>query len=116
MIRVAMIGCGDISRIIDDLYAEVMPMAKAYYASSIRDFLDSTPITVHGHILIQDEMRATTEQKNAWRDEIAILQKQLRALPGDGSIIFEYTVPRIGSRIVQIQVRGMVFRGRDVVE
>lgn len=39
-------------------------MAKAYYASSIRDFLNSTPITVHGHILIQDEMRATTEQKN----------------------------------------------------
>ncbi len=48
-------------------------MAKAYYASSIRDFLNSTPITVHGHILIQDEMRATPEQKNVWRDEITIL-------------------------------------------
>ena len=85
-------------------------MAKAYYASSIRDFLDSTPITIHGHILIQDEMKATTEQKNAWRDEIAILQKQLRALPGDGSIIFEYTVPRIGSRIdVACIVHGIIF-------
>lgn len=85
-------------------------MAKAYYASSIQDFLDSTPITVHGHILIQDEMRATTEQKNAWRDEIAILQKQLRVLPGDGSIIFEYTVPRIGSRIdVACIVHGIIF-------
>ena len=85
-------------------------MAKAYYASSIRDFLNSTPITVHGHILIQDEMRATTEQKNAWRDEIAILRDQLRSLPGDGSIIFEYTVPRIGSRIdVVCLIRGVIF-------
>ncbi len=85
-------------------------MAKAYYASSIRDFLNSTPITVHGHILIQDEMRATTEQKNVWRDEIAILQEQLRFLPDDGSIIFEYTVPRIGSRIdVVCIIHGIIF-------
>ena len=42
-------------------------MAKAYYASSIRDFLNSTPITVHGHILIQgrDESNHRAEKRLA---------------------------------------------------
>lgn len=85
-------------------------MAKAYYASSIRDFLNSSTEAIQGKILIKDEFRATTEQRNAWLSEIEILKNQLSLLNEDGSIIFEYTVPRIGSRIdVTCILRGIIF-------
>ena len=74
-------------------------MAKAYYNSSITDFLNASTEAIQGAILIKDEFRATTEQRNAWQDEIRILKEQLALLGEEGSIIFEYTVPRIGSRI-----------------
>ena len=85
-------------------------MAKAYYASSIREFLNSSTEAIQGKILIKDEFRATTEQRNAWLSEIEILKNQLSLLNEDGSIIFEYTVPRIGSRIdVTCILRGIIF-------
>ena len=85
-------------------------MAKAYYSSSIRDFLKASSEAILGSIMIKDEFRATTEQKNAWKDEIEILKGQLAILQTDGSIIFEYTVPRIGSRIdVTCIINGIIF-------
>ena len=85
-------------------------MAKAYYASSIKDFIRSSTEAIQGKILIKDEFRATQEQRNAWLSEIEILKKQLALLNEDGSIIFEYTVPRIGSRIdVTCILHGIIF-------
>ncbi len=85
-------------------------MAKAYYYSSIKDFINASSEAVLGQILIADEFRSTTEQKNAWKDEIRILKEQLYRLGKDGSIVFEYTVPRIGSRIdVVCIIDGIIF-------
>ena len=85
-------------------------MSKAYYAASISDFLCSSTEAIQGAILIQDEFRATIEQRNAWKDEIDILKDQLSRLGREGSIIFEYTVPRIGSRIdVTCIIQGIIF-------
>lgn len=85
-------------------------MAKAYYDSSITGFLKASTEAIQGAILINDEFRATTEQRNAWEDEILILKEQLALLGEEGSIIFEYTVPRIGSRIdVTCIIRGIIF-------
>ena len=85
-------------------------MAKAYYYSSIKDFINSSSEAITGKILIEDEFRATIEQKNAWEAEISILKEQMSYLGEDGSIIFEYTVPRIGSRIdVVCIIHGIVF-------
>ena len=85
-------------------------MSKAYYSSSIKDFLTASTEAVMGSILIQDEFRSTTEQKNAWKSEIEILKDQLRLLGTEGSVIFEYTVPRIGSRIdVTLLIKGIIF-------
>lgn len=85
-------------------------MSKAYYAASISDFLRSSTESIQGAILIQDEFRATTEQRNAWKAEIEILKDQLSKLGREGSIIFEYTVPRIGSRIdVTCIIQGILF-------
>ncbi len=85
-------------------------MSKAYYASSISDFLASSTESIQGSILIKDEFRATVEQRNSWRDEIIILKDQLAKLGREGSVIFEYTVPRIGSRIdVTCIIQGIIF-------
>lgn len=85
-------------------------MAKAYYSDAIKNFLKTSEEAIYGAILIQDEFRATNEQRFAWRKEIAYLKDQLAKLGIDGSIIFEYTVPRIGSRIdVTCIINGIIF-------
>lgn len=85
-------------------------MARAYYNSSISDYLSASTEAIQGAILIKDEFRATTEQRNAWEEEILILKEQLTLLGEDGDIIFEYTVPRIGSRIdVTCIIHGIIF-------
>ena len=85
-------------------------MSKAYYAASISEFLRSSTESIQGAILIKDEFRATVEQRNTWKAEIEIMKDQLSRLGREGSIIFEYTVPRIGSRIdVVCIIHGIIF-------
>ncbi len=84
-------------------------MPKAYYDNTISGFLDTSDETILGRLMISDEFRTTIEQKNSWRSEIEILKRQLRHVP-DGSIIFEYTIPRIGDRIdVTCIINGIIF-------
>lgn len=84
-------------------------MKREYYSANIQEFLQSKPDIVLGELLINDEFETTDLQKNAWRQEIAILQDQLVAFH-DGEVAFEYTVPRIGHRIdVVVIVRGIIF-------
>ena len=85
-------------------------MAKAYYSNLISEFLKASTEAILGNILIQDEFRATTEQRRAWEAEIGILKEQLTLLNEEGYIIFEYTVPRIGSRIdATLIINGIIF-------
>lgn len=85
-------------------------MSKAYYSSTIKDFLCASEQAIFGAILIKDEFRSTIEQRYAWQKEIEILKTQLSLLGEEGFIIFEYTVPRIGSRIdVTCIIRGIIF-------
>lgn len=84
-------------------------MHRAYYASSIPDFLAAEDEWILGQLLIHDEFETTDLQKNAWREEISILKSQLAVFP-NGSIIFEYTIPRIGHRIdVVCIIEGIIF-------
>ena len=85
-------------------------MAKAYYSNLISEFRKISTEAILGSIMIQDEFRATIEQRRAWESEIRILKEQLSILNEEGYIIFEYTVPRIGSRIdVTLIINGIVF-------
>lgn len=84
-------------------------MPKAYYDNTISGFLITSDETILGRLLISDEFKTTAEQKNSWRSEIEILKRQLRHVQ-DGSIIFEYTIPRIGDRIdVACIINGIIF-------
>lgn len=73
-------------------------MKRAYYTSSISEFLAADEDFVLGQLLINDEFETSDLQKNSWRQEIQILQEQLSDFP-NGEIAFEYTIPRIGHRI-----------------
>ena len=85
-------------------------MARAYYSDSIKGFLHTSSEAILGQLLISDEFNTTDEQKFAWSSEIQIMKKQLELLRENGAIVFEYTVPRIGSRIdVTCIIRGIVF-------
>lgn len=84
-------------------------MRSAYYAASIQDFLLGKLEAIRGKLLDNSEFNTVEDgQKEAWTQEIEILQEQLFDLVG--GIAFEYTVPRIGHRIdVVVIVNGIIF-------
>ena len=84
-------------------------MLRDYYHSSIESFLAEDTEQILGKLLIRDQFETTDLQKNAWREEIAILKGQLSAFP-QGEIAFEYTIPRIGHRVdVVCIIDGLIF-------
>ena len=83
--------------------------SRAYYSSSIHDFLTMDAENILGSILIHNEFETTDLQKNSWREEIHILQQELKSY-GRGEVIFEYTIPRMGHRVdVVCLINGIIF-------
>lgn len=68
----------------------------AYYGASIAVFCSSEPDTVLGQ-LAKAGITLDQSQKNAFLEEIEILQSQLRGR--EGTIYLEFEVPRLASRI-----------------
>lgn len=84
-------------------------MSRAYYSSSVKDFLIKDQFTIFGEITSNDQFGADDLQKNTWKEEIKILKNSLLNFK-DGHILFEYTIPRIGNRIDNVFIyRGIVF-------
>lgn len=73
-------------------------MQRAYYESSLQDFLQQDENLILGILARNNEYTLEDLQRNAWLAEIRILKNQLAVLK-TGHIIFEYTIPRIGERI-----------------
>ena len=73
-------------------------MNRAYFSSSINNFLDKNEYEIFGEITVNDQFSAEDLQKNTWKKEIEILKRELSDFP-EGHILFEYTIPRIGNRI-----------------
>lgn len=71
-------------------------MNRAYYSSTIRDFLRSPSDEIVGKLSAVSDFSVEQEQKNAWVEEIRILQEVLKSR--DGSIYFEFSIPRMGRR------------------
>ena len=84
-------------------------MIRAYYSSSVNDFLAKDDYAIFGEITSNDQFSAEDLQKNTWKKEIEILKRELRDLK-DGHLLFEYTIPRIGNRIDNIVLyNGIIF-------
>jgi len=83
-------------------------MAREYYADSIKNFIRSSKEEVLGRLAANNQFSLEITQKNAWKEEIVIMQNILSEY--DGKIYFEYSIPRVGQRIdVLLLIDGVVF-------
>jgi len=83
-----------------------MPFNRAYYSSTIEDFLETSPEIILGKLAISNTFPLESLQRDAWLEEIAILHKSL--IPFQGKIYFEFSIPRMGQRIDTLLLIGSV--------
>lgn len=81
-------------------------MKRYYYCDTIANFLETTTTEVVGRLSISNNFALLQTQRDAWVAEVEILQKLLG--PYDGSIYFEYSIPRMGRRIDVVLLIGPV--------
>ena len=73
---------------------------RVFYSENISKFLVQSTEQIRGVIDQNNPLMDTNIlQRNTWEIEIEILKNQLKSLPGDGRILFEYVIPRMGKRI-----------------
>lgn len=81
-------------------------MIRSYYSSTIPDFLTSSLENVIGKLSVSNDFALEKTQTDSWLEEFKILQTVLIGL--DGSIYFEYSIPRMGLRIDVLLLIGPV--------
>ncbi|MEG1536400.1 MAG: DUF2075 domain-containing protein [Clostridia bacterium] len=73
-------------------------MKRAYYSARVEDFLKQSSNYILGELARNNQFDLNDLQRNTWLQEIVIMKNTLSNFR-EGTIIFEYTIPRIGSRI-----------------
>jgi Schlafen group 3, DNA/RNA helicase domain len=81
-------------------------MPREYYSDSIAAFLETSLNEILGLLARNSEFALEQSQRDAWLEEIAILRSVLPAF--QGSIYFEYSIPRMGQRIDVVLLIGPV--------
>ncbi len=81
-------------------------MNRAYYSESISNFLGSTPEEILGKLSISNTFSLDQPQRDAWLEEIHILHQTLQTY--QGTIYFEFSIPRMGQRIDVVLLIGSV--------
>ena len=81
-------------------------MKREYYSASLANFRNTVPSQILGILADNNDFTLEQTQRDAWRDEIFILQNSLSAF--QGSIYFEYSIPRMGRRIDVVLLIGAV--------
>ncbi len=82
---------------------------RSYYSSNHQGFIQGDPGNILGELLQNDPYSTLQAQKNAWKVQIEILQKELKNIPVD-RILFEYTIPRMGRRVDNVVFyKGVVY-------
>lgn len=71
-------------------------MDRYYFKSSFADFVSRSAQEILG-CLAQRQAAAESQQHLAWRAQITLLQECLSAL--NGTIVFEFSIPRMGKRV-----------------
>lgn len=80
-------------------------MKRAYYSNTIANFLKTVPEDIIGHLTV-GSYSVEKPQTQAWREEIDILRAMLGSY--EGTIYFEYDIPRMGCRIDVVLLIGTV--------
>src|SRR6185312_8009918 len=81
-------------------------MRRAYYSSSITDFLAANPNAIIGELTRAHARNLEQTQLNAWLEQINSLKRVLTSR--SGRIYFEYAIPRMGKRIDVVLLIGPV--------
>jgi len=81
-------------------------MKRYYFSSLISKFLQTDPDNIIGALVHNYDFSLEQTQRDAWLEEITILQTVLRDL--DGTIYLEYSIPRMGKRIDAVCIIGPV--------
>jgi hypothetical protein len=79
---------------------------RAWYASSITEFLHADPDIVVGRLTSNSDFSVLTEQRDAWLTQIQLLKDCLDGL--SGSLFMEFSIPRMGRRIDTVILTGPV--------
>lgn len=81
-------------------------MRRAYYSSSITDFLNTDSNAIVGELTRVHARTLEQTQLHAWLEEIEILKHVLGSR--SGRVYFEYAIPRMGKRIDVVLLIGPV--------
>jgi hypothetical protein len=81
-------------------------MKREYYSDSISNFFRSSNEEILGILALNNDFALIQTQLGAWVAEIEILREALN--PYEGSIYFEYSIPRMGRRIDVVLLIGPV--------
>lgn len=79
---------------------------REYYSDSITNFLKSSTEEILGKLTLNSNFSIEHTQRGAWVSEISIMRKVLSSL--QGTIYFEYSIPRMGQRIDIVLLIGPV--------
>jgi hypothetical protein len=83
-------------------------MIRQFYSESIAKFRKTLPEVILGILATNNDFSLEQTQRDAWLEEIKILQKVLPYY--DGAIYFEYSIPRMGKRIdVLLLIKQAIF-------
>ena len=81
-------------------------MKRDYYSDSIANFRNTSPNEILGQLVRSSGFSIEQTQRDAWLEQIKILQRALSDV--QGSIYFEYAIPRMGKRIDVVLLIGSV--------
>ncbi len=72
-------------------------MNRSFYSDSFYNFINVPPEEIIGKLALNNNFALERTQRDAWLEEILILKNILPSF--NGSIYFEYSIPRMGRRI-----------------
>ena len=81
-------------------------MKREYYSDSITTFLNTKPEETLGRLVKSSNFDVGQNQRDAWLEEISILHEVLSC--HQGTVYFEYSIPRMGKRIDAVLLIGPV--------
>lgn len=83
-------------------------MDRAYYSDTISNFLKTSTEEIIGKIVLNSGTSTDKTQQDAWEYEINILKDIL--VNFQGSIYFEFSIPRMGKRVdVVLTIKNVIF-------
>jgi len=83
-------------------------MLNYYYKDSIQSFLKTSTEAIIGQITVSNPFDSTVNQNKSWEIQIPILKTALHAL--EGTLFFEFSIPRMGKRVdVLVIIENVVF-------